>query len=271
MDKIKAIRRMPLGRALAAGLMWASWWVPPGTAAAGEMGPTTQPLVRLEGDGWNLGGRLEMGRRSLRTGEELLKLDTRSLVFRAGARPLPFLHVWGQAGVAEADRLDADGSAGLAWAVGAGAALFEYVIKESPVVGVQESIGLELHAFYRVSTSDLPPVVAETEADAASGLQEDLELTWKDARVLPLFVYRVNRLGTALWRPYEPTGYLLRGGPVYARTTGDYGDASLREDGDFGAVLGFDVRFDSGWMGRVEMTWFGGSDRELALGVHRYF
>lgn len=257
----------------------------PGVAEpTGDMRPTTHSVIHLEQtSGWNLGARFQVDRRRLDVDGEELALDVRHAYFRLGARLLPFLHAWGEAGVAGADRQDADGSSGFAWGVGAGASLFDYVIRKSPVVGPQETISIEAEALYRVAESELPPrriwVLDENaqgedryvERLADPEQDEDIDLTWKDARIAALFVYRLNRMGDRIWRPYEPTGYAVRGGPVYARTTGDYGTKSVRERNDFGAQFGFDIRLDSGWMFRTDLTWFNGNDRELSLGVHRFF
>lgn len=228
------------------------------SVSANEMGATSQPLVSIEGQrGWNTGVRLQWERRQWLIDELTQNVEARRLTGRLGVRVLPFLHVWGEAGVVEVERWDTnEKKTGFAWGVGGGASVFEYVINRSPVVGVKESVGIDVEALYRVS-------------DVNFG--EERELKWKDARIQPMFVYRLNLRGEHTWRQYEPNGYVLRGGPVYARVTGEDAEESLRERNEFGALLGIDVRWLSGWMTRFEVTWFDGSDREWSLAVHRFF
>ncbi len=260
-------------------------------ARADEMGPTSDALVSLEArSGWNMGARLQFDRRRLTTNGGELDLDVMQGFFRAGVRIAPFLHIWGEAGAARTDhslfisgepaagdpavrsRLELDGGTGFAWGIGAGASVFEYVIRRSPVVGRKESIAVEIDAIYRVAESDFDVETVDASAGPDGGsATENIDLKWKDARIAALFVYRLNQAGDNLWRPYEPTGYALRSGPVFSRVTGDFGEDSVREKNDFGALFGFDVRWESGWMGRFDVTWFSGNDREIAVGVHRFF
>jgi len=252
--------------------------LPGGGVGADELGPTTRALLRVENQpGWNMGARVQVDRRQLMLDEQLLEIDGMRGAVRFGVRLLPFLHIWGEAGTVQADRIDADGSTGLAWGGGAGATLFEYVLRSSPVFGPQEVLGVELHAAYLSAESRqvLPrpgaPLDGVVAAPVATADGERIDLEWRDTRLMPLFVYRLNRLGDRIWRGYEPTGYVLRAGPVYARTTGTFADMALRERNDFGALFGADIRFSDGWVGQMAVSWFGASDREVSLGIQRYF
>ena len=275
-------------------------WALAGWAQAGEMQPTSRALIELDrAPGWNLGAQLRAGRRRLEVEEDRLALDIRQFTVRIGVRPLPILHTWGELGAGQAERRGRDlgpvengghgewryaeddkGSAGLVWGVGAGLAMFEYVLRSSPVFGNQESLALDVLTTYRVSESDLPPlrrfrfdsVAADFVSDPVAGdTGEDLTLRWKDTRLAALFTYRLNRYGEVTWRGYEPTGYAIWGGPLYTRTTGSYGNQSISETHDFGVWLGFDVRFPSNWLAQVSLQWMNDDDREVLLSVNRYF
>ncbi|GEM_PF-2338534 len=268
-------------------------------AMASEMQPTSRALIELDRTpGWNLGGRLQLGRRALDADGAPLQVNASHATVRIGVRPLPMLHVWGELGAGQAERRgrflspdgtddetlryeeDGKGSSGLVWGAGAGLSIFEYVLRSSPVFGHQESLALDLLGTYRVAQSDLPalrrfrydPATADYIPDpGAAGDGSDIRLRWKDARIAALFIYRLNRKAEVVWRGYEPTSYALRGGPLYMRTTGTYGGANVREAHDFGAWLGFDARFPSGWLGRVDVQLMHDDDREVALSVHRFF
>ena len=284
-------------RRLTGMAVWLVWTV---GSWGGEMQPTAGALIELDRTpGWNLGPNLLIGQRAYEVGDEALSVDLRNITVRLGFRPMTALHVWGEMGVGQADRRgrmtdpisgdatgdqrleeDGNGSAGLVWAVGGGLAVFEYVLRTSPMFGHQESLALDLMASYRVSESDLPPLrVLRFDAaaedfvpdPAVERAADDATLRWKDTRVAALFAYRLDRQADVSWRGYEPTGYALWGGPVYARTTGSYARRSLREAHDFGAWFGFDVRFPSGWLGQVGLQWMNDNDREIALSVLRYF
>lgn len=286
------VDRWMAGLAVAVGLS--------GSVLAGEMQPTSRALIELDRTpGWNLGGQLRLGRRALDLTDDTLQVDTRQATVRVGVRLLPLWHVWGELGAGQADRRgrflppegtppngtqryeeDGKGSAGLVLGGGMGVSVFEYVLRSSPVFGHQESLALDLLGTYRVGQSDLPalrrfrydPGTESYVPDLSSTDDEgDLRLRWKDARLAALFVYRLNRKAEVVWRGYEPTGYALRGGPLYVRTTGTYGGVNLREAHDFGAVLGFDARYPSGWLGRVDVQWMNTDDREVTLSVHRFF
>ena len=238
-------------------------------AYGSELTPVSGSILELDrADGWNLGARIQLDRRKLLLPENA-DLDIEALhgVVRLGAQILPFLHLWTEAGTVRADRVDADGSAGLVWAVGGGATLFQYHIRRSPVFGGLETIGIALEGSYRVARSSLPHGPDSEAADT----DEDLDLTWKDTRLGPVFSYRLDRRADVIWQGYEPTGYVLRAGPVYTRTTGTYGTERIREDHAFGVLFGADVRFPSGWIGRLDWLQFHPDDREVSLGIFRFF
>ncbi len=241
-----------------------------------ELTPVSGSLLELNRTGgWNLGARLQFDRRKLDLGDDAeLDLEVLHGVVRLGAQVFPFLHIWTEAGAVQADRVDADGRSGLVWAVGGGATLFQYHIRHSPVFGGLETVAISLEGSYRVGRSSLPidPDTLTTDpAPAAITSDDDLDLKWKDLRLVPVFSYRLNRQADVIWRGYEPTGYVLRAGPVYSRTTGTYGSDRIRENRDFGILVGADVRFPSGWIGRMDWLQFHPEDREVSIGVIRFF
>lgn len=228
----------------------------PFSSSANELAPTSDALISIQGDvGWNMGLQLQNGRREWVDGAQTLSADTRKLGVRGGVRLAKIMHIWGEVGVMEAEFTEEKGDGGLAWGVGGGLSIIEYVIRQSPVLGKQEVIALEVEASYRRSESGF----------------DKQDLKWNDTRIAPLFVYRVDQRSAVLWRPYQPTGYVWRMGPLYNRTDGSFGEMDLEEKNEFGALVGVDVRFHSGWMARLEMQWLDSSDREWTLGVHRYF
>jgi len=225
--------------------------------SADQMLATESALVRVvEEPGWNMGARLHFDRRQYDTDAARVDTDIRQLVARLGIRLAPSLHVWGDLGAAEADVESNRGGAGLVWGIGAGLSVFEYAMQASPVVGSKELLSLEIEGSYR---------------DAESDFNEDRTLTWQDARVATIIAYRINSLGEQEQRPFDPSGYALRAGPVYTRVSGEFDGTDFEHTNEFGALFGADIRMNSGWLVRAEFIWLGRDNREFSLGAHRYF
>lgn len=223
---------------------------------ANELQGTTSALWTVEQEsGWQAGIRLQIGRREWSIDEESVGMDIRKVAVRGGVRLAGIAQIWGEVGGSEMEALDEQGDGGLLWGVGGALSVFEYVIRQSPVSGRQETLNVDVEGSYH---------------EAKSSFNEG-DFKWKDTRVATLFAYRIDRRSDLIWRPYEPTGYALRAGPMYRWSRGKFVNENLKEEKDFGVLLGVDVLISSGWIGRVELEQMGSSDREWSFGVLRFF
>ena len=228
-----------------------------GSSSGQELEPTVSPLIRIgQPSGWSTELRLQRDSREFALGDEdLLDVQIDHLVFRLGARILPFLQGWAEAGTVRAEQTGRKGEAGFEWAIGGHVKVLEYVLAESPVLGTTQGLSLELNGSHRVASSEFPGA----------------RLTWSDTRIIPAVAYTHNRLGEYRWHHAEPSGLVMRGGLVFNRTRGDYGDADLEENRDFGAMASVDLRWESGWLTRLRGVFFGREERELSISVGRHF
>lgn len=228
-----------------------------GSAQAQRMEPATEPVVAIESPGGlSAGLRAQWDRREFKVGEARpLSLDLTHIVARLGADLAPFAHAWVEAGMMQAEGIADEGEAGLEWAVGGDLNALEYVIRKSPVVGKREWLGLNLAASYRQQESNF----------------DERDLRWNEIRLLPYLKYGQNLAGEDGWRPYHPDGMLLRLGLAMVRADGEYGSKDLEENRNFGALFGVDLRWHSGWVTRLDVLLFGSEEREVSLGISRFF
>lgn len=222
-----------------------------------ELEPTVSPLIRIEKpSGWSVELRLQRDSREFAMGEnDLLDLQIDHLVFRLGARILPFLQGWAEAGTVRAEQTAHKGESGFEWAIGGHIKVLEYVLSNSPVLGTTQGLSLEVNGSYRSASSEFPGA----------------QLTWSDVRIIPAVAYVHNRLGEYRWHHAEPSGLVMRGGLVFNNIRGDFGDVDLEENRDFGAMASVDLRWESGWLTRLQGVFFGQEERELSISVGRHF
>jgi len=232
----------------------------PGTvpfSSGQELEPTVAPLIRIgEPSGWSTELRLQRDSREFAVGaEDVMDVQIDHLVFRLGARVLPFLQGWVEAGTVRAEQTARRGEAGFEWAVGGHVKVLEYVLSSSPVLGTTQGLSLEVNGSYRAASSEFPGA----------------QLKWSDTRIIPAVAYTHNRLGEYRWHHAEPSGLVMRGGLVFNSTSGDFGDEDLEENRDFGAMASVDLRWESGWLTRLRGVFFGQDERELSISVGRHF
>jgi len=255
---------------------------------------------------WSLRGSLELGSRRFAADAERLELDVRRFTVGGSAQVAYATYVWGEVGAVEVDargragasgefpvagsddetapaspwfEQDQKGDTGLAWGVGAGVILMQAVIDESPVLGLLETLRLEVQISHRRARSDLPAArrfvrdpatgVAEPAPGYTAGDKE--ELSWSDTRLTPMVVYSRNNRTDQERASFDPTGYSLHVGVSLYRTRADYGSMSFDDDSGVGLELGSDLRLPSGWIGRLHGSLLDSSNREIALSVIRRF
>lgn len=277
----------------AGGVLFAQEQMPP-------MQATTGSLFKLEGprSGWNTGVRLELGKREAAFSDETWALDTRRVTARVGHRVTAASHVWGEVGIALVDRRgragaadpdqtdsvspwieeDSAGESGLAWGLGGSLVLLEAVLQNSPVLGPQEWLSLELEASYRIGHSDLHPLLHRVwdptqqrhVSVEGSAEQNTEEFSWRDLKFGPMLVYRKETITDPGRASFLPTGYVVRGGIQFVQSQYTYQDLK-EEEGTVGVELGAELRLNSGWMCRLDASWLGATNREVALSLVRYF
>lgn len=278
-------------------------WMSSGRLEASEMQATSAALVRMDRpSGWNVGVMLETGSRTVAPPGPSIKMNTRGAMIRVGYRIQPPIHVWGELGASQADRKgragtegtegtegqevsdwyedDASGETAFAWGMGTGIALVEFPIRSSPVLGMRESLTIELNASYRVRRSDIPRThrmiwdpaqQVHVSAPGGGGSSISDEFIWSETQVSPLVVYRRNLFAESNQPVFSPTGYAVRGGPGYVRTRYDLGEMNVEDSNSLGLLAGVDVRLQNGWVCQLNSLWINGSDREFSLVVIRYF
>lgn len=205
--------------------------------------------------GWTVGVRGQLGRRKFETADEIIPLDLSHYVARIGFNVLPFATLMAEAGVSRADWDKLEGERGFEWAALAEVNVLEHIIRESPVVGKKESVGLATRVIYRHSESNF----------------ENADLDWSDTKVQPYIYYAVNRRGEPIWHPYEPDGARVLGGLAFSRIEGDFGDEALKEERNFGLLAGAELRSAKGWTMQIDVVLYGSSDNEVSLGAAYHF
>ena len=117
----------------------------PALLAESDMQGPEEALVSLqEPAGFDVGFRLQHDQRAIHLGGAEAgiatdpEIDVFRIVARAGGNPVPFLHLFGEAGWSEAEvNFEDEGDGGVTWGVGLQSIIVEHVIEASPVVGTQ--------------------------------------------------------------------------------------------------------------------------------------
>ena len=220
------------------------------TATAGDGWLTVAP-----GTGGSIGLRITQGARSVVERGRARDLEVTQILLRGGVTPARGIHLWAEAGAARAHldgRLGATGPAG-----GAGVTLrpFVLVLRGTDLSPRKEHLALDLDLGLRAAASN----------------RQNARLYWREVRVAPAFAYRMDYGDEPGRRAYQPVETGLRFGPLWRRVDGRHGPASLRENGNFGAAAGVDLRWNSGWATHIDAALLGGGEHEVALGLARHF
>lgn len=240
---------------LACTLALTGWGIVPARAQSGLDGAGQALFSPSDPEGWSIGGSFGVLSRELKLGGEVLELDAHRVVVEVGRDLVPSVQLALQAGWTQAESEDRDGENGPTWAVLGRVNLAETVLRASPQVGRQEWAGLEVEGGYRHSTSNF----------------DETEFDWSEVFVAPAAYYRVNHRGDARRPTFQGTGYGIRLGLVFNSIDGDYGDASVDENRNFGFLAGADVRWWKGWAGQLLAHVYGSGDNTVEAGVYYHF
>ena len=225
-----------------------------GASAQGRMGQPAEALVTLErSPGWTVGIRHQIGRRDFRADSTDLDVDIVHTVGKLGYSVLPFLRAEVEVGYCRAEQVEMgiDGERGVEWSGRVCANLLEHVLQASPVVGKQHYVNFGVTAAYTQSESNF----------------REIDFSWSEILVTPTLTYVADRGPVPAGLIYEPTGAALRSGLSFSGVDGDYGNEVVEGARDFGVLLGADVRWSSGWLARLDCTFFGKRDHTLSLGL----
>jgi len=232
--------------------------VVPMSRAEPKIGSPSRSLVTLDDPaGWTIGVRAQFDTRAFDTGTDDLDIDITHLVARMGYSLTPFASLYAEAGTsyAEQENENEEGERGLEWAALLEVSLVEYVMRESPVVGRQETLSLATTVSYRQSESNF----------------DDVDFSWNELSVVPTVSYTLNRRVEAIGHAYEPNGARARIGLLFATIDGEYGNEDVEEDRNFAFVAGADLLSSAGWVLGIDAAFYGSSDRTLSLGLQYNF
>ena len=86
----------------------------------------------------------------------------------------------------------------------------------------------------------------------------------------PYVNYVHNLQGPDRWSPYQPKAVALRTGLLFSTIDGDVAGQGIKENRDFGLLVGTDFQFDSGWVFNITGYAFSADELcvEAGLGYH---
>ena len=179
-------------------------------------------------------------------------MDLFRVLTRLGGNPVPFLHLYGDAGWSVAQfSFDDDAEGDFTWGIGAQAILLEHVIASSPVVGKLQSLDFAVEAQFR---------------QVASSLRTG-DLEYDELLVMPSLRYSRNARGQRHWHPYHPTGLSGELGLAFSSIDGELGPLNIEGHNTTGLFLGATFRKWRNWVTDIDLLLFGNGDFSLSAGA----
>lgn len=208
------------------------------------------------GGGWTSGFSAALSRREFEASSEVLDVDIFRAVARVGMCPVGPLYGFLEAGWGKAELPpDRESDGGFAWAVGANLALWDHVLRRSPVLGKTRVFGVAMRLRHEGMESEV----------------EAQDFSWQETRLSPIVRYTVNRAADGAWLPYTPAMVSVYGGICYSELKGDFDHASVSGHHDFGFVTGVDSKHVDGWIIGVSGTFFNQRDRIVGVDLRYHF
>lgn len=215
-----------------------------------DTGPTEPALSLGNTPGWRVSLDTRLDAREFKTDQGLESMDMKNFWATLTVDATPWLSLSAKGGAGKADRKVRDGEWGPLWGVAASAYVLERVMHASPVAGKTERIGLEINLDYTTRESNF----------------SDADFSWTEVRVLPAVVYRKTKPHAREIGPRSPHEMQMRGGLLFLNSEGDFGDASIEGNRNFGVHLGAGWA-QTGWTTRLYTNILGDKEYEWGLGA----
>ncbi len=207
------------------------------------------------GQGWTAGARIDLARREFLSQGEILDVDILRTTARFGVCLVAPIHAFVEAGWSKAELPQNEGEGGFSWTYGVDIAVWEHVLRRSPVLGKTQSLGLNVTVSQQSTESNL----------------RDADFSWDETRITPVVRYTANRLQSGNWLPHNPAQVSFFCGVSYSDLSGDFGEVEFEGNRDFGFVAGADWMFMDSWIVGISGTFFGDNDRTVGADVRWNF
>lgn len=204
---------------------------------------------------WTAGARFEREHREIRHSGTVLDLEANRLALFLTHSPLSWIAVTIGAGAAEADIKGREGEYGIDWHAGARIGILEHVLDRSPVRGRTSLLRLDTALDFRRAQSNFP----------------DSNFHWQEWRLIPSVSYLKSMPARREGFMLDPDATALHAGMVFSWLDGRLDGASLRENRNFGLLLGADARLADSWTLFAQGIAFQASELSFSIGIRRPF
>ncbi len=207
------------------------------------------------GQGWTAGVRADLARREFVSDGDILDVDLLRTTAQFGLTLISPIHFFVEAGWSKAELPQSEGEGGFSWTYGVDVAVWQHILRQSPVLGKTHTLGLNVRAARESTESNL----------------RDADFSWEETRVTPTVRYTASHIRGNSRLPYGPAYTSFFSGVCYSDVEGDFGDAEFEGNRDFGFVVGADWMFFDSWIFGISGTFYGDNDRTVGAGVRCNF
>ena len=190
-----------------------------------------------------------------------LEVDFEQIVVKLSARPHPSLTLHAEGGWSEVEIGSEKADGDLIWGLGGKINVLEKALKSTAEHRKKELLRLSVELNYRSTEGEF----------STSETEEATVFEFEEFEIIPMLTYERNNDLNLDRSSYAPPGTAGHIGVVLNSVDASLEDFDLEEENSASLLLGFDLRWKSGWMTQFRAILSSDTDRRVGIGARYNF